>query len=542
MPVAERASTPRWALALASVVVVALLFNQFLRVSPTNFGGADEWLFLSLNSKGVLNFPYSNRPLTLFFAQPATWLAPASFVGYWILHTTYLALTGVFVLLLVRRLVPGDSGLAYLAGAIAVSWAPLDMGRLATVQVSVNAGVACCAVLALFVYVASWARGQPGLLAVAAGLALVASRSYEGVLGLLAGAPLLMPFVAEPARPGLRNRWLITWAAVIGGSLALAAWPYLAGRTGSLYQTQVMGLDLHPLRYGARLLRQYGFLTLPLVRPAPASLLQGAPAVAIGLFLAGAWAAGLAPGRSEASSPRRLAALAALGLALAGLSVALLAVSPSIDTPTRTQVFAAAGFAIFLAAALRLGARFLGPGLGALALGVAGAYVVALGAGHTVAMQGEWNRISFHPAQRATLVDLVRQAPRLEPNTLVLLIDETGAWPFGFTFRHAVSYLYGRRAVGHVLGADPFLYQLDLRPTGLDSSPWPVIRGPWKEEPSHHGFDEVVIFRRTKDRGLVLVEEWGGGLPAPPESSRYAPRQRIEAGAPPLPQAAVLGP
>jgi hypothetical protein len=51
-----------------------------------------------------------------------------------------------------------------------------------------------------------------------------------------------------------------------------------------------------------------------------------------------------------------------------------------------------------------------------------------------------------------------------------------------------------------------------------------------------------VLFRRTKDRGLVLVEEWGGGLPAPPESSRYAPRQRIEAGAPPLPQAAVLGP
>jgi len=538
--VSDEASTDRRALVLGGLAVVALLLNQFLRVSATNFGGADEWLFLSLNSKGVLNFPYSNRPLTLFFAQPATWLAPASFTGYWILHTTYLALAGVVVLFLVRRLVPGDPVLAYLAGALAVSWAPLDMGRLATVQVSVNAGVAACALVALLLYVESWARGRTDLLVIACVLVFVASRSYEGILGLLAGAPLLLPFVDEPARPSGRRRWLLAWAAVIAAALALAALPYLTGRTGSLYQTQVMGLDLHPLRYGARLLRQYFFLSGPLFRPGPSSLLHGAPAVAALIFLAGAVAAGLLPSRPEAARPRRLAALAGAFLALTGLAVGLLVVSPSIDTPTRTQVFAGAAFGIFLAASLRLATLALGPLARTFLVGAAAAYVVALGAAHTVAMQAEWNRISFYPAQRAALRDLVRRAPSLKPHTLVLLVDEAGVWPFGFTFRHAVSYVYGGRAVGHVLGADQFLYQLNLRPDGLESVPWPVIRGPWREEPSRHGFDEVVAFRLTPDRALVLVEEWGGRLPPLPESAGYAPALRIEADKPPLPQASVL--
>ncbi len=138
------------------------------------------------------------------------------------------------------------------------------------------------------------------------------------------------------------------------------------------------------------------------------------------------------------------------------------------------------------------------------------------------------------------LVELSAIAPDLAPGTLVVLLERSGAWRFDLSFRHAVRYLYEGRAVGHVVGADPLLYETSFEPLGILSNPVPVVRNPWREPAALYAYDAVVAVREDSRGRLQLLETWPRDLPPLPAGASYAPRSRLRSG-PRLPRLSILG-
>jgi len=295
-------------------------------------------------------------------------------------------------------------------------------------------------------------------------------------------------------------------------------------------------IDPHPLRLSASLLRQYAFHLFPIVTTPLAELVTRSVPLAVAAFAAGFLAAthGTAEaGPSDAATRSRLWRTAVLGMALAALGWIGLVVSPLIRTPDRTQFLSAPGVGLLLASAVGLLASGLPPRAWRIALLAAGAWIVAIGAGRTAAMQRDWDRTSFWPGQRGSLSQLTRLAPSLAPNTLVVLVDESHAWPVTFGFRHAVHLLYGDAVIGHVWGTQELMYPARFAPDGVHYEPWPVIREAWRSPPTHHRYDEVLAVRLLADGRLDLPDEWPASMPPLPAGAVYAPRARIHPAAPP---------
>jgi hypothetical protein len=253
--------------------------------------------------------------------------------------------------------------------------------------------------------------------------------------------------------------------------------------------------------------------------------LHPAVAVTAASFLALAvW--GLRETTPPDGAPRELLALMGWGLLLAVLAYAPYVVSGGPLTPSRTQVLSAPGIGLFLAAVIgRIAAAVPRRFATACSL-VLATWVVAVGTGRVLAMQGEWNGHSLWPAQNDTLFRLTRLVPDVRPGTMLLLIDEDGAWPATFTFRHAVRYLYEDRAFGAVWGAHPFLYPISFEARGLRSEPWAVIRDDWRVKARLHPYDEVVVVRRLARGGLRVEERWPPELPPLPAGAVYDPGRR----------------
>ena len=517
----------RAALWIALTIGVVALVQQAW-VSPTNFGGADEWLLLDLASRGVLGIPYANRPLVLLWQAPAAGLFPGDLRGFWLLVTLYLAATGALTSWLALRLAPGAHTMALLAGVATVAWAPLDYLRLDTVLISGYAGGTCTTIAALVLFVESWHRNQPAILALGATLGLLVSLGGESALPVLAVAPALLWREARSA-PRRFAAWTIAWEAMVALGVGLALLPLLEGRPS--YQSGAIGLDLSPLGVGARVLQLVGMQVGPIFS---SSLLELAvPAVPLAAL---AFVAGLAVlTRGEGSSPgrepadRTIGFVLAAGLLLAVSAHAAFAMTPAIRTPARTQVLSAPGFALALAATLVGAARLAAPRWRLPLTGLLGAWIVAVGTGRVVAMQGEWDVSgNAYPVQSRTLSDLTAVAPDLEPGSLVLLLDDGGAWPMTFTFRHALRYIYGDGVVGVVHGGADFLYPWRLTGQGIVVDPWPVIRGEWHVAPTLHPWDTILVVHRGADGRLAVLPEWPEAvLPPLPPGARYAPEGRI---------------
>jgi len=139
---------PRRAVLSIALTIGAVALVQQAWVSPTNFGGADEWLYLDLSSRGILGVPYANRPLVLLWQAPPARLLPGDLRGFWLFTSLYFAATGALTAWLALRLLPGARALALLAGVATVAWAPLDTLRLDTVLIGGYAGFTLATVAA----------------------------------------------------------------------------------------------------------------------------------------------------------------------------------------------------------------------------------------------------------------------------------------------------------------------------------------------------------------------------------------------------------
>ena len=508
--------------AVLIVVALAVVFGAgFSAVRSTNFGGYDEWLVASLTSRGILGFPYANRPLALAWARPGA-LGLPGLAGYGLAHAAWLFLAGLAVLALGRRLAPGAPRLAVLAAAAALTWAPLDAHRLNPLNNLMYSGATLAALLAL-VLLLEWARGGgAGLLAAAVLAAFVSARGYEATLGLLApgGAVLLLALGPHRRRPA--GVVFGAWAVAVAGIAASVALPLVRSTEGS-YQLSALRLSLEPAAVLSRLAQQLAWHLGPLAS-APSSW-SGRLAVAA----AAAALAIVASPAGEGVARRRLALLAVAGMGMGISGWALMLLTPATVAPAKMQGLSAPGFGLMLAAAVLFAASFV-PERARLPVTLAlSCGLVALGTARTLALQREWDERSAYPAQRLLLDRLLSLAPDLREGTLVVLVDGESVFPATFTFRHAVSLAYGGRAVGHVHRGHDFLYPARFAADGVEILPWPAIQGPWREPARRYAHDAVVVVRHAA-RELRLEREWPADLPGAPGKSGYAPDARVARG------------
>jgi hypothetical protein len=382
---------------------------------------------------------------------------------------------------------------------------------------------------ALTLFVESWHRRRRDLLVLGSVVGFVPARGVESVIPVLLVAPLL---ILDEARHDRRRlvRWLWPWYGVIVLGLALALRPILAGVPS--YQGGALGLDPHPFRVLGRLAQLLGWQAGPLVTSSPSELLTPPVALAVGGFVAlglGVARGGGGAGESAGPSPGTGLRALGLGLVLAASAHAGLALTASIKTASRTQILSGPGFGLALAGAIVL-VSSLARGRVARAMALAlGAWVVAVGAGRTVALQGEWDDFrGVYPEQHRTLSGLVSEAPGLRPGTLVLLLDGGAVWPLSFTFRHAVAYLYPGQALGLVPGGEDMLYPWSFTPAGVAVRPWPMLEAPWGVEASFHPWDTLVVVGPGESGALEVRPRWPEGiLPPLPPGAAYAPFGRI---------------
>ena len=503
---------------LAALGLPALFWIQVAWVPPTNFYGFDDWTLHYLVSRGIIDIPYANRPLELFWELPARWLAPHSFMAYLVLYAAYACLSSWCVFLLCRRLLPRQPALAPLAAALFLVWVPRDFARLSHFERTMYTSFVFGTLAACLAFVESWLRRSEALLALAILTAFVTARSYEATVALLLAWPL---FVACALHE--RSRRFLTWAAAWGAfvllALVLIAQPMLFPTGAHTYQASI-GMDLSPVHLAARLAREYVDHLAPLVTSPPSELAVPAVPLAVALF-AIAWGVPLLVRRdaAEAAAPAALAACAGAGLALAGLGYAVLALSPahpSAPRAWRMQFLSAPGIALFLSAGICLAAAPLRRRLRPLAITLASCWIVAVGTGRTLAMQRVWDKASYYERQTRSLSRLTELAPDLAPHTLVVVLDEGGNWRSTWGFRHAVQYLYQDRAIGYVWGSWDFMFPTHVTQAGIVCEPWPDVAAAWNAPPTRHRYDELRGDPQRQGRRLEPGRRLAPELAGPP--------------------------
>jgi hypothetical protein len=520
----------------AALALLGLAGALFSAVRPTNFIGSDEWLYLSLLSRGIVSSPYSNRPLNFVWGLPARWLFPDRLAGLLAVHALWIGLGGVLVFLILLRLLKGAMVPAFLAGAFTIVWAPSDSTRLVAAHMFIYSGCTFGVLLAAWLALEAWSRRR--VLPAVGGLvaATVAVLSHEAALAPLALVPLL--FLAgggrrEPRR--LAVAALVVFAAL--GALALrAALPLWTAPDRVSYQTQILKADFRPVPLAERCLGQLRRHLRPLVESVPPGA-RAWPTVPLalavfGLGLAACRRSGttLGPPPDEAVERRTLVAIAASGLLWAVLAYLPFLAGARTHGAVRTEFLSAPGIGVFLGAAVAAASSFLPRRFRPAVAGLLGAWVVTIGVLRTTAFQADWDRGSPYRDQRRVLLGVTSIAPQVVPGTLVVLLGQVRTWPLDLTFRHAIAYLYEGRALGHVPDTDSLLYETSFEPGGIRSSPMPVIRAAWDEAPRLIPYESVVVVREDASGRLGLLDAWPRDLPPLPPGASYVPRSRILPG------------
>ena len=475
-----------------------------------------------------------NRPLNLVWWLPAQALFPGSLAGQLYVHTAWIGLTGVLVFLLARRLLPGAAGLAFLAGAFTVAWAPGDRARLSAVQMLLYSGCTFATLLAIWLANEGWVRRRPALALLAALSAAVAVLSFEAALAPLTLVPLLFLWLGGARERRRLAAWTAAWLLFVAACGVRAVLPLWTAPERVHYQAQVAP-DFRPLPLAVRTLKQLRRHVRPALELPPPSRSWAAPA-ALGVLLVGLLAArrgAQEPQDRPEAGRKALLAGSGFGLLWACTSYLPFVLNPLTHGAERQQFLSGPGVALLLASIIGGLVYWLPARLRPAATLLLGGWIVAGGVLRTAGLQHDWDADTAFADQHRALTGLAAIAPDLQPGTLVVLV-ESGAWPLDLTFRHAVKYLYEGRAVGHAVRAGELLYETRFEPDGVRCLPDPVIQGPWHEPPALFPYDALVVLREDAQQRVSLLETWPDELGPLPPGARYAPRERLRLG--PLPR------
>ena len=535
------ARRPDWGAVLAAAALVAFAVAAYAPVRTTNFRGFDEWVIVSLLSRDILDFPYANRPLCLLWSWPAVLFFPDRFSGFLVVHVAWIALGGLLTFLILRRLLPGATALAFVAGALAIVWAPGDQSRICSVQMTLYSGCTFGALLATWLAVEAWLRRSVALGAAAAVAAAATVMSFEATMVPLTLVPILFVAAGGRREPRRLAAWTLAAACVVGGSALRFVAPRWTDPERVAYQGGIAA-DFTPGPLADRMWRQLRRYVAPVFQQPPSERLWPFVPVSVAVFAFGLVAASRrSPNHPEGHSRSRsdLVAAAGLGLLWAVASLLPFVLNPETHGAERMQFISAPGTAVLLAAIAFAAASVLPARARPLGVLLLGGWVAASGVARIGALQVAWDKKTAYPDQRASLLGITAVAPDVEPGTLVILLGG-GGWAIDVTFRHALHYLYEGRAVGHSIDAMEYLYETRFESSGVRSSPRPVLERSWRETSVLFPYASVVVVKAAEDGRVTLAETWPEELDPLPAGATYAPRARIRHG-PRLPRLRILG-
>ena len=459
-----------------------------------------------------------------------------SWVPYQIVYATLWWLRGLLVYLLVRRLVPGGTAIAYVTGALVLVHSA-DSALQTAAQMNQFGFIAWMLLASYAASRAFDAARQPtaALLAIAAAaLVHMSLWSYESQLPLLALIPLLLVVAQKPSR-GRVLMVIGPWYGLLIVYVALTAYRYQSGDAGG-YQQSVMRQSWAP----TALLSDWWYnITFSVsvrtwLREAVTNADLGYAAAAVLAFLAGGalvWRHGRsmhAAGSPSLPRLRPLLVMAAVGGLLLAASFPVYLLLDSVRSLWRTQLLSGIGAAACLTAIIALAASVMPRPVRMPVLLLVAAVVV--GTGSAAALQlGRHHRLGWE-GHRALVREILVAAPSVQSGTYIVLLDVPRATdPFGdaFWLDVAVRLVYPGRRVSAG-------YFLD------DGTPAPgqhmtLALGKWiwdtngvLPDVGEVGLDRTVILTRQPDGRVVVADRVPDGLCLSGCSQgAYRPHERI---------------
>jgi len=183
-------SVPIWTLTLVGylAIVVALWLPFGLRTTGTY----EEWTFMHDYNMNPLSmfFWFSNRPLFLLPSFIGYGLTPGSYVGLNVVEAALIFGKGFAAFLLLKRLLPKNSALAFVFGALVMVY-PVGVGFFSLRTTASHMGVLCC-LLAAYLLIRLWERFRWITLIGVLLVQWIGLATYEAGLPLTLLTPILL--------------------------------------------------------------------------------------------------------------------------------------------------------------------------------------------------------------------------------------------------------------------------------------------------------------------------------------------------------------
>jgi hypothetical protein len=200
-----------WLTALIALCIVILALWAPFGLRRTAWG--DAWVYYGTLFDGVSLAPRpTSRPLIWLPWVVSYHLVPTSFLGLNLLIAVFVLLKGVLVYAITRLLAPRAAGLALAAALLAMVY-PAEVGYFFDGFLNLHQGFDAY-LLAVFFLLAWWKRGSRWLLAAAIASLAFSIATYEAVLALVAGTPLLLVFVERRVTRRLVWTALLWWSPI----------------------------------------------------------------------------------------------------------------------------------------------------------------------------------------------------------------------------------------------------------------------------------------------------------------------------------------
>jgi len=549
-PIAE----PRVAVGLVVFAAYLLLTCVFWGAYVTERGlpGETGFVELSMLRPGIEGFSYpyspSRRYMSLSF-HAAYLLSNGSYLSLHLILGGWILLTGWLTYIVVRIVAPQPAILAFLAGAIGITfgadwglnWAGYVVQRQAIVF----------SLLAVWLLLVSWKRKRPWLLLLPACFQYFSLWTYEGCLPALLAVPLLLyrsgagwrrpaaycaAWFAMPAiklASLLYANWILQTASYEASVLSRATTAASLGKAFAYFVSTGMAFWTWPMRA----FEQAAGCEQASVARIAWPLLAGAVAlVACSLWIRRFAAASRLP---QEPGYGRLVSFGLLFLVLAYVPFCALEV---VDL-RRTQLIAAVpGAFVFATLAVWLDARLRGRGF--VCIGVA---AIVVGCGLSAGLLQQLGLARHWAVYRKVLSSIVATLPCVRENTLIVMVDLPARIshsvcandPPSDPFRDVMWFNSGLQ----VLYPDTKLAGLYYRAdgSGSDSIQFKfgtdgatLVKAGIGMEGERFGYDRMAAFRFDPALGAVLLDEFPWrSIPGAVKPGDYKPRMRIACATPP---------